>query len=55
MDVETTGLERLNGSHFLQIHSSLLKLRGGQPNGNHLCQIEMSSLSSMTTPECCGV
>ena len=50
MDVETTGLERLNWFAFFAIHSSLLKLRGEQPKGNHPCQIEMLSLSSMTTP-----
>ena len=34
VDVETTGLERLNWFAFFSIHSSLLKLRGEQPNGN---------------------
>ena len=42
------------GSHFSSI-AVPLKLRGEQPKGYHPCHIEMSSLSSMTTPQCCGV
>jgi FixJ family two-component response regulator len=34
LDVETTGLERLNWFAFFAIHSSLFKLRGELPNGH---------------------
>jgi hypothetical protein len=56
VDGQTTGLEKLDRFGFFAIRRNpklrSLKLRSQQPKGSYPCHAEISSLSSMTTPQC---